>query len=108
MQTLQLEKSKEMLRFESLFENNCGLVHFEALEILSKESSIKLETLLDSVSGNALKNLKETIEEVKELLEMEELDGDSEGNYTASELSEKLQTAIEDADLSIQFDDIVK
>ena len=96
------------MRFECLFENNCGLVHLEALEILSKESTLKLQTLMESVSGNALKNLKETIDEVKELLELEEVDGDSEGNYTAADLREKLETAMEDADLNMSFEDIIR
>lgn len=108
MKELKLEKSKELLRFEILFENKCGLVHLEALEILSKESEIKLQSLLSSVSGNALTELQETLNEVKELLELEDLEGDSEGEYDANELNEKLVAAIEDAELQITFDDIKK
>jgi len=108
MQQLQLERQKAQLRFEVLFEHYCGLVHFEALEILSKESRLKLDNLLDAVSGNALAELQETINEVKELLELEDLDVESEGDYEAQELSERLAATIKDAELGIQFDDIAK
>uniref|UniRef100_A0A6P4DYN3 Protein FAM114A2 n=1 Tax=Drosophila rhopaloa TaxID=1041015 RepID=A0A6P4DYN3_DRORH len=108
LQQLQLEKQKAQLRFEVLFENYCGLVHFEALEILSRESRLKLDTLLDAVSGNALAELQETINEVKELLDMEELDVESEGDYESQELNERLADTIKDAELGIQFDDIAK
>ncbi|XP_017141487.1 protein FAM114A2 [Drosophila miranda] len=103
---LQLEKKKAQLRFEILFENYCGLVHYEALEILSKESRLKLDTLLDAVSGNALADLKETISEVKELLELEDLECESEGDYKPEELGERLSATIADAELGIQFEEV--
>lgn len=58
LQQLQIEKQKAQMRFDVLFENFCGLVHYEALEILSKESRLKLDTLLDAVSGQALSELQ--------------------------------------------------
>ncbi|XP_064552825.1 protein FAM114A2 [Drosophila montana] len=106
LQQLQLEKQKAQLRFDVLFENYCGLVHFEALEILSKESRLKLDTLLDAVSGHALSELQETIGEVQELLELEDVESNSEGDYTASELNERLLATITDAELGIKFDDV--
>ncbi|EDV93553.1 protein FAM114A2 [Drosophila grimshawi] len=106
MQQLQLEKQKAQLRFDVLFENYCGLVHYEALEILSKESRLKLDTLLDAVSGRALSELQETIGEVRELLELEDLECDSEGDYTPAELNERLSATIADAELGIKFDDV--
>nr|XP_014103348.2 protein FAM114A2 [Bactrocera oleae] len=107
LKQMKLEKSREMLRFDLLFENNCGLVHLEALEILSKESLLKLQKLQDAVSGNALKELQETITEVKELMELEDLEGESDGDYDAEELNAHLISAIEDAELQINFDDII-
>lgn len=106
LKEMKLEKSREMLRFDLLFENNCGLVHLEALEILSKESSLKLQTLQDAVSGNALKELQETITEVKELMELDDLEGESDGDYDAEALNARLMRAIEDAELQINFNDI--
>ncbi|XP_018803331.1 PREDICTED: protein FAM114A2 [Bactrocera latifrons] len=107
LKEMKLEKSREMLRFDLLFENNCGLVHLEALEILSKESVLKLQKLQDAVSGNALKELQETIAEVKELMELEDLEGESDGDYDVEELNTRLISAIEDAELQINFEDII-
>lgn len=61
LQQLQAEKRKAQLRFDVLFENYCGLMHYEALEILSKESQLKLDTLRDAVSGQALSELQARI-----------------------------------------------
>lgn len=109
MRELNIEKVKAQLRFEVLFENHCGLVHLEALEILSKESELKIKTLKDSVSGKALEELLETLNEVKELMEMEDLECDPEGEeYDGEELNEKLNQAIEDAELQINFSEIRK
>ncbi|XP_030374104.1 protein FAM114A2 [Scaptodrosophila lebanonensis] len=106
LRQLELEKQKAQLRFEILFENYCGLVHYEALEILSKESRLKLDTLLEAVSGNALSELQETINEVKELLDLEDLECESEGDYAAEGLGERLLSTIADTEVGIQFDDI--
>ncbi|XP_061389223.1 protein FAM114A2-like [Musca vetustissima] len=107
MKELNLEKMKAQLRFEVLFENNCGLVHMEALEILSKESQLKIQTLKESVSGKALEELLETLNEVKELMELEDLDAELETEeYSAEELSDKLKEAIQDTELKIGFDEI--
>ncbi|XP_017473535.1 PREDICTED: protein FAM114A2 isoform X1 [Rhagoletis zephyria] len=106
LKELKLEKSREMLRFDLLFENHCGLVHLEALEILSQESTFKLQKLQDAVSGNALTDLQETITEVKELMELEDLEGESDGNYDAKELNFRLMATLEDVELQINFDDI--
>ncbi|KAH8346937.1 hypothetical protein KR059_003200 [Drosophila kikkawai] len=108
LQQLRLEKQKAQLRFEILFENYCGLVHYEALEILSKESCLKLDTLRGAVSGNALSELQETINEVKELLELEDLECESEGDYDSQELSERLAGTIADTEVEIQFEDVAK
>ncbi|XP_037818970.1 protein FAM114A2 [Lucilia sericata] len=107
LKELSLEKSKALLRFEVLFENNCGLVHLEALEILSKESQLKIQALKESVSGKALEELLETINEVKELMELEDLEGEAENeDYDQEELNNNLKQAIEDIELKIQFEEI--
>ncbi|XP_075146040.1 protein FAM114A2 [Haematobia irritans] len=108
MRELNIEKVKAQLRFEVLFENNCGLVHLEALEILSKESHLKIQTLKDSVSGKALEDLMETLNEVKELMDLEDLEDEPESeDYDGDELDEKFKQAIEDAELQINFEEVV-
>lgn len=109
LKELSLEKSKAQLRFEILFENNCGLVHLEALEILSKESQLKIQKLKGSVSGKALEELMETINEVKELMELEDLEAEPEKeDYDQEELDDNLQQAIADTELQIKFEEITK
>lgn len=51
---------------------------------------------------------QETISEVQELLELEDLECESDGDYEADELNERLQATIADAEVGIKFDDIAK
>lgn len=44
-----------------------GLVHLESLELLSKQSQMKLQTVLLSCSGTQLTNIQDTLEKLKEL-----------------------------------------
>lgn len=86
-----------------------GLVHLEALEMLSRQSAMKLQTLLAPLSGRALDDLQETLDEVKELCELPELDGDdSDGRHTAAELTEKLAAAIQDLDVHMDFKEMLQ
>lgn len=106
---MSLERSKAQLRFDILFENNCGLVHLEALEILSKESELKIQALKESVSGKALEDLMETINEVKELMELEDLEHEADNeDYTKEQLNDFFRDAVQDMDLQIQFEEITK
>lgn len=86
-----------------------GLVHLEALEMLSRQSSIKLQTLLTPLSGMALEELQETLNEVQELCELPDADNDeSDGGHTADELAEKLKTSVEDLDIPVDFKEILQ
>ena len=86
-----------------------GLVHLEALEMLSKQSAIKLQTLLAPLSGMALTELEETLEEVRELCELPEQDNDdTDDSHTSEDLSTKLASAVEDLDVPMDFTDILE
>lgn len=105
-----MENKQDEVTFKVLFENNCGLVHLEALEILSKESDLKIRTLLQATKHGDLIELNETLEEVKELLELEDID-EQESTfepYDPEELQNRLQAALDDIKLGITFEDIVK
>lgn len=58
------------MNYETLFDDHQGLVHLEALEMLSKVCSIKLDHLNNTLSGDALKEMQETLDQVKELCEL--------------------------------------
>lgn len=110
MKLTQKKLYRKQLHFETLFDDYHGLVHLEALEMLSKQASLKLQSLLMPLSGIALNELQQTMNSVSELCELNELDqDDSPSNlYDVTELEEKLKTATEDFDIPIDFNDILK
>lgn len=109
MKLTQKQMYRKQLHFETLFDDYHGLVHLEALEMLSKQASMKLQALLMPLSGNALNELQQTMNSVSELCELSELDQDDYPNqlYDISELEEKFKTATEDFDIPIDFSDIL-
>jgi hypothetical protein len=93
----------------SLFLNReyfLGIVHLEALEMLSKQASIKLQTLLTPLSGKALEEMEVTLTEVNELCELPEMDDDPE-NHSLKELEERLKAITEELTVTLEFDDII-
>lgn len=128
LKLIQKQQYKKQLHFETLFDDYhgkihfgffftvyycdfllAGLVHLEALEMLSRQSAMKLESLVAPLSGRALDDIQETLNEVKELCELPELDtDDSDGMHSANDLATKLATAIEDLDIPIDFQEILK
>lgn len=111
LKQLQKNSYKKQLHFESLFDSYYGLVHLEALEMLSKQTSLKLQSFIDPLSGKALTELEETLTEVKELCDlgdMESIGDDEDGNYDEKELSGKFAEAVEDLGVTIDFNDILR
>uniref|UniRef100_A0A182W3D4 Protein FAM114A2 n=1 Tax=Anopheles minimus TaxID=112268 RepID=A0A182W3D4_9DIPT len=111
LKQIQKHQYKKKLHFETLFDDYHGLVHLEALEMLSKQASLKLESLMAPLTGKALEGLQETMAEVKELCELPETDNDdADGLHTANELEEKLKETIVDLDpnVKVDFGEIVK
>lgn len=109
MKLTQKKLYKKQLHFETLFDDYHGLVHLEALEMLSKQASLKLQALLMPLSGIALNELQQTMNSVSELCELNELDQEDSPThlYDAAELEEKLKSATEDFDIPIDFTDIL-
>lgn len=110
MKLAQRKQYKKQLHFETLFDDFHGLVHLEALEMLSKQASIKLQSLLMPLTGLALNELQQTMSSVTELCELNELDQDEtpDGMYDVSELEAKFKAATEDFDIAIDFKDILE
>uniref|UniRef100_A0A182JC86 Protein FAM114A2 n=1 Tax=Anopheles atroparvus TaxID=41427 RepID=A0A182JC86_ANOAO len=111
LKQIQKHQYKKKLHFETLFDDYHGLVHLEALEMLSKQASLKLDSLMAPLTGKALEDLQETMSEVKELCELPDMDNDdADGRHTADELEEKLKEAIVDLDpnVKVDFSEIVK
>lgn len=110
MKLTQKKLYRKQLHFETLFDDYHGLVHLEALEMLSKQASLKLQALLMPLSGIALNELQQTMNSVSELCELNELDQEDSPTqlYDASELEDKFKTATEDFDIPIDFTDILE
>lgn len=76
--------------------------------MLSRQSALKLQSLLAPLAGRALEDLQETLDEVKELCELPDAEtDDSDGLYGADQLAEKLATAVEDLGVEVEFAEIV-
>ncbi|CAG9826628.1 unnamed protein product [Diabrotica balteata] len=104
-QVLQEKHSKKKMNYETLFDDYHGLVHLEALEMLSKQCDIKLQTLSESCSGTEFQELQETMDQIKELCEIP--DEDDEDTPTFEDIKEKIQVAVKDINVSITYDKLV-
>lgn len=65
--TLEEKQLARKVHFESLFDDNQGLVHLEALEMLSNQSDIKIQQYLAASDSSKLISIQEILEEIKEL-----------------------------------------
>ncbi|XP_075235099.1 protein FAM114A2 [Lycorma delicatula] len=96
----KLEEEKQAARkvhFETLFDDYHGLVHLEALEMLSKQCQLKIHTILLGMSGDTLKDLRETLDQVKELCDLsDEEEEDSDKDYeNDTEFAKKVSDAVQ-------------
>ncbi|XP_076993589.1 protein FAM114A2 isoform X2 [Tamandua tetradactyla] len=93
--TMETEKKTH---YGLLFDEFQGLSHLEALEMLSQESEIKVKSVLNSLSGKELENLKLELEQLKEAFslgefceeEEEERKGDEDFTREITELFSQL------------------
>ncbi|XP_053422481.1 protein FAM114A2 isoform X2 [Nycticebus coucang] len=114
-QVLREAKEKEALRTASevtmetdkkthyglLFDEFQGLSHLEALEMLSRESEIKVKSILNSLSGKELETLKFELQQLKETFslaefcdeEEEEKKGDEDFTKEITELFSQLHVS---------------
>jgi hypothetical protein len=100
------ENSIASVSFEHLLDEYKGLVFLEALEILSKQSKLKIELLLKPLSGKQLAEMEETLGEVEELCELPDVD--ETDDLVIVSLEEKLIKATEDLSIKINFTEIVE
>ncbi|KAJ8728713.1 hypothetical protein PYW07_006409 [Mythimna separata] len=107
------KREAKEVHYENLFDDFEGLVHLEALEMLSKQVSMRIEERIRSVDADKRQDIKETLQQVAELCEMPEEDEDDEES-PSEDLSksdaflERLQTATQDLGLKLQFQPLVK
>ncbi|XP_012508638.1 PREDICTED: protein FAM114A2, partial [Propithecus coquereli] len=96
--TMETEKKTH---YGLLFDEFQGLSHLEALEMLSRESEIKVKSILNSLSGEELETLKLELQQLKEAFslaefceeEEEEKKGDEDFTKEITELFSQLHVS---------------
>lgn len=91
--------------YELLFDDHQGLVHLEALEMLSKQCDIKLQSLLESKSGSELMELQETMTQIAELCEL--MEEEEEEEFNIQEIKENLNSAVSEMNITISCDKLI-
>lgn len=101
--TIEERELARKVHFESLFDDYQGLVHLEALEMLSKQSSIKIQQHLIELDTNELASLQETLEEIKELCDLSDEEDQKEKN-----LKSRLKIICQDLGIDITYEKLYK
>lgn len=101
--TIEEKQNARKVHFESLFDDYQGLVHLEALEMLSKQCNIKIQQHLAGLDTKELNSIQETLEEVKELCELSDEDENSE-DPNEKDLKVRLQEASNDLGINITYE----
>ncbi|XP_078787014.1 protein FAM114A2 isoform X2 [Oryzias latipes] len=90
-------EKKVVAHYGMLFDEFQGLSHLEALELLSRESESKVKSVLTTLSGDELLQLREELEAIKDSFSMVEFDEeevderkDEDGGEFEKELTEAL------------------
>ncbi|KAL3266673.1 hypothetical protein HHI36_010835 [Cryptolaemus montrouzieri] len=96
---------KKMKNYETLFDDHHGLVHLEALELLSKQCEIKLRNLQNSLNGEQYTEFLETMDQIKELCELP--DEEEEDQISILEIREKLKKAVTEMNVQISYDKLM-
>lgn len=100
--TAEERELARQVNFGSLFDDYQGLVHLEVLEILSRQSNIKIQQHLIELDEKDSNSVKETLEEIKELCDLDEEHSDDE--ICDKDLKDKLQCACRDLDIDITYE----
>lgn len=102
---------KPVAHYGMLFDEYQGLSHLEALEILSRESESKVKSVLTTLSGDELVDLKTELEEIKEafsLVEFDDEDMEEKKDEDGSEFEKELSDALEGLSISATADKLTK
>ncbi|XP_044018131.1 protein FAM114A2 isoform X2 [Aphidius gifuensis] len=98
-------EGKEFARkvhFEILFDDFQGLVHLEALEMLSKQCVMKIQQKLVTLDLDDMNSIQETLDEIKELCDLGDED-DEEDNEDDENLNDKLNNSCKELGVDINY-----
>uniref|UniRef100_A0A3P8S8N7 Family with sequence similarity 114 member A2 n=1 Tax=Amphiprion percula TaxID=161767 RepID=A0A3P8S8N7_AMPPE len=102
-------EKKVVAHYGMLFDEFQGLSHLEALEILSRESESKVKSVLSTVSGDELVQLREELDHIKDsfsLVEFDDEEVDEKKDEDGAEFEKELTEAMEG--LSVSSDKLSK
>ncbi|XP_058482515.1 protein FAM114A2 [Solea solea] len=104
-------QKKVVAHYGMLFDEFQGLSHLEALEILSRESESKVKSVLTTLSGDELRQLRGELDDIKDsfsLVEFDDEDVDEQKDEDGSEFEKELATALEGLSVSTTVDKLSK
>ncbi|CAN9501077.1 unnamed protein product [Ophioblennius macclurei] len=107
----QSDGGKAVAHYGVLFDEFQGLSHLEALESLSRESESKVKSVLTSLSGDELQQLKEELDQIKDsfsLVDFDDEDVDEKKDADGSEFEKELTDAMEGLKVSAAADKLSK
>ncbi|KAL0116548.1 hypothetical protein PUN28_009892 [Cardiocondyla obscurior] len=99
--TIEERELARKVHFESLFDDYQGLVHLEALEMLSKQSNMKIQQYLLELNMNDLASVQETLEEIKELCDLGDEDDEDKDN---KDLKNRLENSCSELGIDITYE----
>ncbi|KAK2587197.1 hypothetical protein KPH14_002941 [Odynerus spinipes] len=102
--TIEEKQLARKIHFESLFDDFQGLVHLEALEMLSKQCNMKIQGHLINLDTDELMSLQETLEEVKELCDLGDENEENEEQENKRDLKSRLADACQDLGITITYE----
>ncbi|XP_028322420.1 protein FAM114A2 isoform X2 [Gouania willdenowi] len=105
LQTTESDASekKTVAHYGVMFDDFQGLSHLEALEILSRESEAKVRSVLTTLSGDELLQLRDELDFIKDsfaLVEFDDEDVDEKKDEDGSEFEKEFMEAVEGLSVS--------
>ncbi|PSN55376.1 hypothetical protein C0J52_01820 [Blattella germanica] len=106
-QEIEDKEAARKAHFETLFDDYQGLVHLEALEMLSKQCDIKLQSVLLTSTGAKLSKLQDSVKIIKDLCQLPD-DEDLDEEIKDDKWVEKLEEATRDLGVPFATDKLSK
>ncbi|XP_035480536.2 protein FAM114A2 [Scophthalmus maximus] len=105
------KKKKPLAHYGMLFDEFQGLSHLEALELLSRESEAKVKSVLTTLSGDELQQLRVELQDMKasfSLVEFDDEDVDETKDEDGSEFERELTTALDGLSVAVTAEKLSK
>ncbi|XP_013859533.1 protein FAM114A2 [Austrofundulus limnaeus] len=104
-------EKKVVAHYGMMFDEFQGLSHLEALELLSRESELKVKSVLTTLSGDQLLELRDQLDRIKDsfsMVEFDEEEVDESKDADGAEFEKELTEALEGLSVSATADKLNK